>query len=296
MKPGIYDFTHEEYLADPAPSPSFTASLANAVSNFTLRHAALLHPRVNPAQQDKPSWQMSLGTAVHAALLEGKDVIGVVDAADFRTKKAREERDEIIKAGMIPLLTADAAKVQKVMDRHDGVFGGCEIEKTFLFRRDGAWFRSKLDAFDEDYIFDLKTTIMPIKQWKRRAMWDYAMQIGFYSLAFELAHDDCIKDFELVPYSRGFKFVVIEMFEPYSMSIITPDDSAIRECRRLAWRAMQWWIDYHDELCMGKIDSLPEYLSDFSACAMPAWKVDEIHQFCEMSTFRMKNKEKDQWQ
>ena len=297
MKPGKYDFTHEEYLADPAPLPSMTASLAKALADTTLRHAALLHPRINPAHRDNPGRQAKIGSAVHAALLEleGEAAIGVVDAADFRTKKSREERDAVEESGRIALLPHEAAAVHRICVRHGGFFDGCETEQTFLFKREESWFRSKVDAFDDEFIFDLKTTSMPIRQWERRAMWEYSMQIGFYSLALEMACELPFGSLEQVPFGRGFKFVVIEMSEPYPIAVVTPDDTAIAAARRMAWRAMDWWVAYHDQLCAGDIDSLPEYMEYYHReSEMPAWQRDEIERFVERSTYRMKLKEKQQ--
>ncbi|WP_433855104.1 hypothetical protein [Streptomyces kronopolitis] len=106
-EPGNHDLTAAEYHADPAPGGSSSG-------------ARLLLPPSCPAlfrwEQDNPPAPKATFDFGHAA---HKEVLGVgpdlvaLDYDDWRTKAAREERDELRAAGAVPLLRDD---YQQVLD------------------------------------------------------------------------------------------------------------------------------------------------------------------------------------
>ena len=103
-EPGVYDIPAEIYHADPCPEPSLSSSVATALIDRSPRHAWQAHPRLNPVHEPDNRQDFDLGKAAHALLLEGRDVAEIVDAADYRTKAAREARDAAYAAGKTPLL------------------------------------------------------------------------------------------------------------------------------------------------------------------------------------------------
>src|SRR5262245_50563917 len=72
--PGIYDIPLAEYLADPCPAPSLSASIAHILLSQSPRHAWEAHPRLNPHYEPEEAEAFDLGTAAHAYLLEGAEV------------------------------------------------------------------------------------------------------------------------------------------------------------------------------------------------------------------------------
>src|SRR3972149_4631152 len=58
--------TLHEYIRDPAPEPSLSASVAHLLLTRSARHAWLAHPRLNPAWAPEATEQTDLGTLAHA--------------------------------------------------------------------------------------------------------------------------------------------------------------------------------------------------------------------------------------
>jgi hypothetical protein len=110
-KPGRYQITFDEYLKDPCPEPSLTRSTIKALLTETPRKAFLRHPRLNPQAVEPNAEKFDIGTAAHSVFLNGEDCITVIDADDWRTKAAKEARDEAYKAKKTPLLAGQYADV-----------------------------------------------------------------------------------------------------------------------------------------------------------------------------------------
>jgi PDDEXK-like domain of unknown function (DUF3799) len=100
----VEDLAHEEYLRHPALSASGAKTLVQPGGPARFAHERT-HPR-------PPTDAMDLGTAAHAAVLGTGPQLGIVDAPDWRGKVARERRDALRAEGIVPLLTADAVRVE----------------------------------------------------------------------------------------------------------------------------------------------------------------------------------------
>ena len=102
--PGVYDISAEQYHADPALSHS---------------GARLLMPPSCPARFDyarrfgtPPKRVFDFGRAAHREVLGRGDDLVVVDADDWRTKAARETRDQAHLDGQTPILAVEHTVVQ----------------------------------------------------------------------------------------------------------------------------------------------------------------------------------------
>src|SRR4051812_20090402 len=104
MTPGYHIIPMERYLADPCVVPSLSASVAVTLLRESARKAWFRHPRLNPSYAQREETKFDLGTATHAMLLEGANVIEVCEFDDWRTKDARARRDAARLAGRVPLL------------------------------------------------------------------------------------------------------------------------------------------------------------------------------------------------
>jgi len=98
--PGV---TPEEYHADPCERPSLSASIAATLVNRSPAHAWLEHPRLGGVGIE-PTRAMDMGSLVHRLVLGIGPDVAVIDADDWRSKAAREARDEARAAGRLPVL------------------------------------------------------------------------------------------------------------------------------------------------------------------------------------------------
>ncbi len=108
MGPGIYQISDEQYHADCCDEPSLSSGVLKLLVTESPRHAWFAHPKLNPAYQSEESAKFDLGTVAHALVLQGIDRMEVIDAADWRTKAAKEQRDDARVRGMVPLLQHQA--------------------------------------------------------------------------------------------------------------------------------------------------------------------------------------------
>ena len=235
MTPGIYALTAAEYHADPTPGPSLSASIAHELLSRSAWHAWTAHPKLNPAYRREEDERFDLGTAAHAYLLEGESGFAVVEAPDWRTKLAKEARDDARKQGKIPLLADRWGDVQgmalaarKQLEAHDAPrpLTAGKPEQTVIWREGDIWCRARLDWLHDDLriIDDYKTTGATANPevWTRTLFGAGAdVQAAFYLRG--------LKAFTGV--EAVFRFVVQENFPPYALAVIglAPDALALAE-------------------------------------------------------------------
>lgn len=170
MKPGFLDIDATAYHADPCPEPSLSSGLAKILIGKSAAHAKMAHPKLNPNYREHNNGDFDLGTAAHAALLEGNRAkICVIDAKDWRTKAAQEARDEAYANGLTPLLAkhnnavtrmVEAAKAYVERTEFKGIFQSGKPEQVIVWQEDGLWFRAMMDwvKLDWETVLDYKTT------------------------------------------------------------------------------------------------------------------------------------------
>ena len=264
---GVYDLSAVAYHEDPAPSPSLSSSLAKVLLERSPKHAWVKHPRLGGLSGPPASRSMALGTVAHSVILEGDtSSVRIVDAPNFRTKAAREQRDLAMADGLTPLLLQDWKKVQRIVTASEeagigDLLSKCRTERTALAHQDGAWYRCRPDAVDEDagIIYDLKTTAIPgtPREWARRRIWEYSMQAGFYRSVWELVSF-------VVP---RFVFIVQETDPPYAVSQFEFDPLGCRHADLIAKRAMNLWA-----ACM-ESDTWLAYPEGIQTVPSPEWVV-----------------------
>ena len=102
-EPGVYDISEEQYHADPAFSSSHARLLIDTCP------AKLRHAIDNP---QPPNRNFDFGHVAHKLVLGRGDHVKVISADDFRTKAAKNTRDQAYAAGKIPILLKDFEKAQ----------------------------------------------------------------------------------------------------------------------------------------------------------------------------------------
>jgi len=232
-EPGIYDLSSVDYHADPAPTPSLSASVAAILVNTRPAHAWIAHPRLNPQHERTEDRKYDLGSVAHALMLGKSREIKVIDAADWRTNAAKQQRADAIADGLQPCLVdvynhaADIVHAgRQQLDAHeDG--GECFTdglpERTALWREGSIWCRSQMDWLRHGHrrIEDYKTTGLvggadPVTFLRGLLNRCGDVQDPFYSRGLAVLEGIDYREIEFV-------FVVQETEPPYALSIIRLD-------------------------------------------------------------------------
>ena len=278
-EPGIYELSHEDYHSDPCILPSLSRSIIKDLIFRTPAHAHWNNPRLNPAYQpDDGNGKFDVGLASHSILLEGIDNVEVIDADDWRTKAAKEARDEARKIGKTPLLNHQFDEVKKCVVRVEEQIYGCkelgiknlltdgDHEQSFFWKEEETFFRTRTDWISKDrkLILDCKFTEMSVNP---SDLARYILNMGL--------------DIQAALYSRGaekvngikpkFVFVFAEVAEPYICSFVSlpPEFMALGQSKVeygiYLWRECMKnneWPAYPNKVCY---PDLPGY-------AMASWE------------------------
>jgi len=103
-----------EYHTDPCDVPALSASIAKTLLAKSPAHAYLEHPKLGAAPRE-PTKAMDNGSVIDALMLGGwQSKIGIVEANDFKTKAAQEQRDAFRAEGRTPILARDFAESYRV--------------------------------------------------------------------------------------------------------------------------------------------------------------------------------------
>lgn len=267
----ITPLTAEEYHADPAPSPSLSASIASILLNQSARHAWLAHPRLNPNYAPEVDSRFDLGSAAHLVLLERreKDIVRV-PAEDWRTKAAKEARAE-----------AQARGEYAVLERHyHAILAMCEVAREFVAKSELGdlldsgdaehtviWHEGEIacrcrpDVLSKDrrIVLDYKSTAnaAPEVVGKQIGRMDYDLQAEFYTRGIEQATGS----------ANGpvFVFLFQEITPPYACSLMALSNAyrAIGQAKVRA--AVQRWGE-----CL-RTNQWPAYTDEILYVEPPAW-------------------------
>jgi hypothetical protein len=270
---GIHTISAERYHADPTDAPALSAHIAHLLVNSTPLHAWAAHPKLNPDFERKEKAVYDVGTVAHALVLEGNnDKVHVIDAADWRTKHAKGERDEARRNGLVPLLERDWAHVQAMTeavrmqlaarDDKPPLFSDGKPEQSLIWQDGPVVCRARLDWLRDDFaaIDDLKTTkgtANPIK-WSRNTLWDIGadIQVAFYRRGVK----------NLTGVDPQFRYVIAETTPPYATSVIQLGSSALELGRIKVERALELWAH-----CL-KHDRWPGYPAPVYFAETPAYE------------------------
>lgn len=274
------DVTHDtsaaDYHADTGHSGRIylSNSIAKILLNQSPKHAWIAHPRLNPNWQPSDDSKFSIGTAAHALLLEGTNArIAVIDADDWRTKAAKDARDEAFKNRLTPILRkhnsavicmVEAAKSFIRQTEIAGIFERGKPEITMRWQEGELWFKSRPDFFTDDglIMLDYKTTedASPENFSRQISRMGYDFQAEFYK------RGAAANGYENVT----FLILAQETKYPHACSLhaIHP---ALQEYARLrVERAVAIWRD-----CMSH-DHWPAYPTQTCVATPTNWQLAEI--------------------
>lgn len=275
--PGFYNISEAEYHADPCLTPSLSSGIARKLVRQSPMHAWHAHPRLNPAGGDDfNSDAADAGTILHKMLLgKGADIVEI-DAPDWRTKAAKEAREEARTAGKVPVLAEKLAELhecakaaRRQIEAHpDGcmLFEPGSSEQAMIWREGQSWCRALVDRTPNDPrlpLIDLKTTGMSAApgEWERRLVSEYAFQAAFYERGAQ-ALDRANR--------HPMLFIVIETAAPYAVSVMAcaPSLRAIADAE--VQRGINLW-----QHCTST-QSWPGYPAQTAYVDAPAWRINQF--------------------
>jgi PDDEXK-like domain of unknown function (DUF3799) len=264
--PGIYGIPEAEY---------FAASYALSCSG-----CKLLLPPSCPAKfywrQDHAEYKdvFDFGSGAHAMVLGTGPEITVVDAGDWRTKAAREARDQARTEGRTPLLAAEYQQVKEMaaaLRAHPIAYamfdprdGAAEQSLFWDHPATGTPLRARLDWLpgcggpQRPVIADYKTCTSADAEdlSKAVARYGYHIQHAFYSDGVAA----------LTGTTPAFIFVCQEKVPPYLVHVIELDPDAVATGRRLYEQAIRTY-----RACI-KSGNWPGYADgEITEIALPAW-------------------------
>ena len=193
-------------------------STAKVLLDKSPLHAWLQHPRLNPDYMpDIPSADMELGTILHALVLEGRHVYAEIDADNYRTKAAQEERDAARASGKIPILAHQLPDIRAASDAAIAYLRESTLhinmptgnpEHAVYWEHNGIRCRSKLDLWlpDKGIILDYKTTGLSQGSWLR----------GIYTSHLDMQAAMYMRSVG----ARDFYWLVQETEPPYSCYLV----------------------------------------------------------------------------
>jgi hypothetical protein len=255
MKAGFYEISADDYHADKiGDEPTLSASIAQRLVTRSPWHAWTHHPRLGGAKRKRvkaPTKEMDRGTIVHALLLgKSRDVV-LVDANDWRTDKAKGEREAARKLGKIAVLPKELREANDIvqairpqLDERDIRLNGqselCAVWQEQADDGTPVWCRALFDhlLINTARIWDLKTSGKPMPPDKLDSKVDddagYIQAVAYPSALAAIRPE--------LAGRATFGWIFAECGEePYAVVTGEPD-GAMREMGILHWRrAINMW-------------------------------------------------------
>jgi hypothetical protein len=242
---------------------------------------------------EQPTDAFDFGSAAHRLVLGVGEEIAEVQADNWRSPKHRDEADEHRAAGRIPLLSRDVGTVHEMAEKlrehpiASALFepGSGRAEQTLIWRESGTWVedvdgeavpraawvpcRALVDWLRHPgggrlLVPDYKTcaSAAPADVEKAIARYGYHIQGAFYLAGLRALGraDD----------SARFLLVMQEKTAPYLVTVIEPDDTAMRMG---AIRVRQALDIYAQCTATGR---WPGYADDVVLAELPPWETKEL--------------------
>jgi hypothetical protein len=269
LPPGVYDqLPADEYHRQPALSSSGARKLLAPSCPALFRHEQL-HGR-------KPKRVFDLGHAAHALVLGNGPELVEVDAADWRTNKAKQAAAEARERGAVPLLPQEYAEIRAMaaaLREHptasalfDPARGRAEVSLFWRDEESGVDRRARLDWLPDPVpgermiVPDYKSTVCAEPGELRR----HAYTFGYNQQAPWYLDAVCAFDMH-GRYDPAFVFVFQEKTAPYLVTVVEPDVIAMEVGRQLNRRAIEVYAR-----CMRR-GVWPGYSDDIEPLPLPGW-------------------------
>lgn len=278
----LHDIPHDVYHADPW-GPSLSRSIAFRLVTKSPLHAWSAHPRLGGMLQrgdDDATSARDNGSLMHNLLFGGGQEIVTVEAKDWRTKAAQEQRDAALARGAMPVLArvyAEACAVASIYHAQLLDLGvnplACGREAVALWHEGSVLCRARFDLVnaDEGVVYDAKflRNGRP-RDFGRAMVYDgYDIQAAAYVSALSAIRP------ELAGRCR-MEFLLCETSPPYAVARATPAGS-MRTLGEQRWRrALSTWARCLEE------NEWPGYGE--AEIEAPAWSLTEDFEAAVSST------------
>lgn len=262
---GVHRISSDEYHADPCEIPSLSRGTIKDLLYKSAAYVKMSHPKLNSNHKTVNEAKFDIGTAAHAMLLEGEDVVHVIDEKDWRKKSAQEERDIAYENGKTPLLAEQYEIVKAMTVSAEKQIADCrelkindlrtdgDAELTYIWERDKTLLRVRPDWISKDrtLILDYKTTAQsadPATFARNVVTMGYDIQAAMYP--------EGVKSVEGI--KPKFIFVVQETYEPYLCSFIgLPPEFLAMGQQKMEYGIYLWeqymltgnWPGYPNKVC-----------------------------------------------
>ena len=253
LPPGLHTgIPAEVYHGDPAEEPSLSASAAWTLLKRSPAHARVDHPRLNPDFKPEEKAIYDIGSAAHNMVLRQdfwREEIEVIDADAWRTKAAKEARDEARAAGRYPILRDQYEALNAMvsaLEQHpqaSRAFRAGQPEVSMIWKdpETGIHLRCRPDWMPDNPEApkpDYKTTEDAGPDWDRIALRQHGLRIR--AALYEEGWRQVCGIARPVLY-----YVVQEKSPPYVVScpVIDPDGANLRYGRAMLRRACRVWAD-----------------------------------------------------
>jgi PDDEXK-like domain of unknown function (DUF3799) len=275
------DVPAADYHRDPAESPSLSSSVAKIILAATPLHAWTAHPRLNPAYQAETDPKFDRGSVAHELILGRGAGYEVVEAEDWRSKAAKEARDDARSRGFVPILGRHAldswamarSVVKRMRDIPDlaPLLGQSETclanglaERVMIWRDiGGALCRAMIDFHGPapTAIWDIKTTGALLDDETRARQivnLGHDVQAAFYLRGLSQLMPDLAGRFR-------WRWIVVEDSPPFEVRVIEPLAELLEIGDRKAALAIEKW-----RRCV-ETGLWPGYPPHVTRIGMPAW-------------------------
>jgi hypothetical protein len=281
MKAGLYhDMDSEAYFADCCPQPSLTQSLCKILIEQSPLHAKLAHPKLAPPAEgdedpEKYDKARAIGNAAHAIMIRRGKKLAIVDAPNFMSKSAKDDKNAALQRGEEPILRkhyntavtmAEAASYQlSKIEGCDRAFehqtGKGEVVAVAI--EDGLYLRTMMDWLTNDLreVWDLKTSGMsasPYATGKLMASAGWHLQAAMHERLLD-AIDPAGAG------RRRFLYVAQENQPPYALTVNEIGESALTIGRKQIDYAINMW-----RRCM-ECETWPAYPLRIIRPELPQW-------------------------
>ena len=274
MKSGIHQgIPSATYHADPADEPSLSSSIAKLLLERPPYWAWAAHPKLNPEwKQPEPKAAFDIGSAAHALLLEEGAGIEMVEADNWLTKAAKEQRDALRAKGITPILTKDFERTLE-MSRIASAFlkeYGIDVSKTdnectMIAEVDGVLCRTRADIFMPRRIIDYKTTGLSLDVFNKQASkFGYDLQAAMYMRVAQELGEKC-----------EWLFLVQETVAPYPVQMFRPTMEFMEVGTRKFEQALAIW-----EECL-IVGDWPGYPKDVQLLDAMPWDLNDLNEEAE---------------
>lgn len=241
LSPGLHgDVAMHDYVTDKlCGRPSLSAGVMHDLIYRSPAHAWWNHPRLNPAWESDESSRADIGSAAHSAILGGVEIVYAPEEyEDWRTKAARELREQKRKEGKLLLLAKNRLQVEGMTKSARAALETLQIEvsesvreSTLVWESGGVLKRGRPDLWSEKTrkIIDVKTceSAAPgpwIKGTLTQGGYDIQCEHYLEGMRAVGGADESVE----------FLFLLVEMDPPFATSFVGLDpafsDFARRKC------------------------------------------------------------------